>query len=283
MATKACEAFQVDLPDLLYGELDAERRQASDSHAAACEGCRGLLDELRAIRAAQAEFAPPPLLTSRIKLAARDALLQPNQPPRLGGAGGTLHVVGTALLAACVGMVAFGLGIAYERGGGPDAPARTAETPPSPAPQVLVREPQPEWLVEISKKPPQQPGAAVPRGAPEEWQRVLKQNGEARLARGQFGSAREFFLSAVDLAPKGRLAAEARVGAAEALLRAGDRAGALEELREVRVKVMAGALYGSAPLLQRISELMDEADPPPEVSEAPPPAEDKATGSERGE
>ena len=36
--TTACESFQAELPDLLYGELPPERKESAESHAAGCSG-----------------------------------------------------------------------------------------------------------------------------------------------------------------------------------------------------------------------------------------------------
>src|SRR5690606_18666829 len=70
-----CETYQADLPDLLYGELDAEARASGEAHRRACAACDGLTRELQAVKGALPPLRPPPLLAARLKLAARDELL----------------------------------------------------------------------------------------------------------------------------------------------------------------------------------------------------------------
>ena len=65
----------------------------------------------------------------------------------------------------------------------------------------------------------------------------------------------EFFRRSAEMAPESSLATAAEVGAAEALLRLGNREQARAELERARRAILAGARFGNAALLQRIHEL----------------------------
>ncbi len=263
-----CEAFHSDLPDLIYGELRGERKAAGETHMAGCPGCTELVSDLQTVRTAQKRHAPSPLLTAQIKLAARDELLDGPRTPVLGW-GGSLHLATIAVLAACVCLAGFGLGIGYERGRDAPRPAPLSIPPPvahddvprPPAGPGFARDEPPE-TIEISD------GAGgvdsgFPRGTgkrdPEAWQRSMEDAARGHLSRGDWTQAREFFLAAAEAAPEGPRAATALAGAAEALLRAGDKAKAREEIETLRRKIMAGRLVGDAALLQRLLELSDDA------------------------
>lgn len=241
----SCDTFQAELPDLLYGELAPERRATAESHARACPACAGLLDQLRGVRGALPPLHPPAHLAVHLKLAARDALLHDLQ----GGAPGRSVLGATAalLLAACVAATAFALGVAYERG----QPARL--------------EPVEGDVVTIPSPPGAAPNPAPghPRGGQDPatgaaWQRVLLEAGRDRLEAGQAAQARTFFLRSAAMAPATALATAARIGAAEALARQGQRPAARAELEALRTEVRGGVQPGDAAHLQRIAELLQD-------------------------
>jgi hypothetical protein len=259
-----CEAFHSDLPDLIYGELRGERKAAGETHMAGCPGCTELVSDLQTVRTAQKRHTPSPLLTAQIKLAARDELLDEPRTPVLGW-GGSLHIATIAVLAACVCLAGFGLGIGYERGR--DAPRPTPlpnplpfardDTPTERPPRLARDEPE---TIEISNGDGRtESDVPRPQRDPEAWQRSMEGAARGHLSRGDWSQAREFFLAAAEAAPQGPRAAAALAGAAEALLRAGDKTKAREEIETLRRKVMAGRLTGDAALLQRLLELSDEA------------------------
>lgn len=254
--TPGCEAFVTELPDLLYGELPSERREIAQAHAEACSACGELLRELQGVKGAMPSVAPPAALGTRLKLMARDELLAEGPAP-LGAAGGPLHLAAVAVLAAC--LVGFALGIAFERRQPQPSPtqangrAAASRTPTLPVPDGPAQLP-PETLP-IGADPPPTP---VP-GAGTAWQRVLYDAGQARLQANRLAEARTFFARAAALDPQGSLAAAAEVGAAEALLRQGKRADALKELEATRRAILAGKRYGTGAVLQRIAELVQEA------------------------
>ncbi len=248
-----CDRFCEDLPDLLYGELPADHRERAEGHADGCASCQSLLTELRAVRGALPELAPPVHVVDRIKLAARDVLLA-EQAPAVAARGGTLHAVAAVLLAACVCLAGFGLGMAYERGRASDPapqPQRPRAAPPQPDADETWIEVQGTGSKPLRLAPSSQP--------PEAWQRVLHDAATERLRAGSWVAAREFFLAAAEIAPRSPLAAAAEVGAAEALLRRGERARAAEELERTRRRIHAGARFGDPSVLQRIAELAEEA------------------------
>lgn len=56
-----CEAFRASLGDLIDGSLPEAERQALEAHAATCDACRAVLDDLRRIKSVAASLdAPPP-------------------------------------------------------------------------------------------------------------------------------------------------------------------------------------------------------------------------------
>ncbi len=245
-----CDTYQADLPDLLYGELDAEARSSVEAHRHACAACDGLTRELEAAKGSLPPLRPPPLLVARLKLAARDELLERGgvsvaaPPPR---APATLRIVSVIVLAACVGVVGFALGVTWQR-----QPARAVLPVPTTPTEVP---PAPEWAEPAEPRTPPR----VPPRSPEAWQRVLFDTAAGVRAQGDLERAREFFQRARDVAPEGPLAAAAMVGEAEARLRAGDRAEAARLLEEARRGIYGGRLVGGPGLLQRIAELQEEA------------------------
>lgn len=262
-----CDALQQELPDLLYGELDEALRSACAEHTAGCPACAQLLAELQAVRAVEPRPVPPPLLGWRVKLAARDALLNgdPDALPQ-DRRGLFLPLLTAGLLATLLALTAFALGVAVGR-----RAARRGSPPALPLPEVpdadAVRpaEPGPGEPRELGAEAdglPRPPRRAldVPQ-ASVAWQRVLLDAARARLAKGELRAAREFFVHAARIAPRGPLAAAARLGAAEAALRAGRSQTAAHELQALRKELLAGLLSGDAALLQRLDELLDEAAP----------------------
>jgi hypothetical protein len=261
-----CEAFTSDLPDLLYGELPADRLAAVKEHADSCTPCQELLGELRGVKGALPSVVPPPTLGTRLKLLARDELLADSDSrPRLDARGGPLHLIVVGVLAAC--LVGFALGIVFERGRDEPTLARSSPTPstlPSPRPSVspepsLALPDGPDQLEPGIKRSDPPPPTPVPK-APAAWQRVLYDAGRSRLRQGKLAEARVFFLRSAKIDPKGSLAAAAEAGAAEALLRQGYRQKALAELEQIRRAILAGKRYGDGNVLQRIAELVRESE-----------------------
>ncbi|MBX3471472.1 MAG: hypothetical protein KF878_31855 [Planctomycetes bacterium] len=247
-----CEAYQADLPDLLYGELDPDARPGVEAHRRGCDACDALTRELEAVKGALPAVRPPPLLAARLKLAARDELLDRGAPtfappPRDPA---TLRLVSALVLAGCVGLVGFALGVSWR-------PA-----PPDPGPGLL-RAPgtptevptPPDWA---EPEPTRPPPRVAPR-SPEAWQRVLFDTAASQRQQGDTRQALEFFRRARAVAPEGPLAAAAMVGEAEALLRLGARGEAAGLLEEARRGILGGRLAGGPGLLQRIAELAAEA------------------------
>jgi hypothetical protein len=254
-----CEAFHTDLPDLIYGELSGDRKHAGEAHMASCALCTELVSDLQTVRTAQRQHLPSPLLSAKIKLAARDELLD-EQPTPVLGRGGYLHLATVGVLAACVGLAGFALGIAYDR----DRPAPLApppfarKTPPSPPPSFVPLPARDDRPLTIEISDGSDPDRPVRRD-PEAWQRSMEDAGRSHLGRGEWTKAREFFLAAVDALPEGPRASYSLAGAAEALLRAGDKATARAEIETLRRRIMAGSLEGDAALLQRLLELSEDA------------------------
>lgn len=260
-----CERFQLDLPDLLYGEMPPEGQAAARAHAEGCAACAALLAELKGVKGALPTVTPPAALGTRLKLMARDELLSAGpreQKAEVSAAGGPLHLAAVGLLAAC--LIGFGLGIAFQR-----RQADRLPPPPPPSPSVAVnpipalpvpRDPDelPEGPGVIEATDPTPPVAVPRRGAA--WQRVMYDAGYARLQQGKLEDARTFLLRAAAVDPDGALAAAAEVGAAEALLRQGRRQDALAELEAVRRAILAGKRYATGSVLQRIAELVSEAE-----------------------
>lgn len=259
-----CEVFQAQLPDLIYGELESVRKQAAEGHAAGCPQCQGLLSDLRGVRDALPTIKPPPTLGTRLKLTARDQLIDEKVALVPAHArGGSLHLAVTGILAGCVCLAGFTLGIAYERTrpapSDPALPAQGEELPPLDVPKApadLGAKEEPEWIEINDKTGGKRP--SVPRRSAA-WQRVLLDAGRAALKRGKPGKARQFFLRAAAVDPDGSLTSAAQVSAAEALLQLGEREKASQELEATRRAIIAGTRYGNAALLQRITELRAEA------------------------
>jgi len=251
-----CERFQAELPDLLYGELDAEAQPEVEGHLEGCSSCQGLTEDLRAVRQAVRRDDQPDALAARIKLAARDELLAGRRGG--GGAarrGGPIHLVALVVLGLCVLLAGFGLGVAWERQDPreDDLAARPEPTVRVPAPDEVGGD-EPDWVGEFGPDPAIDPAGRVPR-APEAWQRVLFDAASGHQRRGDLAAAREFYARSVAVCPEGPLAAAAWVGAAEVELERGEAAEARRILAEVRVGVQAGHLPGGPRILQRIAEL----------------------------
>ena len=243
-----CSAFQAELPDLIYGELDAEARPRVEEHLRGCSACAGLTDELRAVKGALPRLDLPPLLGARIQLAARDALLEQRGPAGLRG--GPLHLAAAGVLGLVLVAVGFGLGVAWKR----EAPGEAGLVLPV-DPERLAREPPTTPGVPPERADPGRPHA--PR-ALEAWQRVLHDAGRTCLDRGDATQAREFFRRAEAVHPQGPLALPARLGAAEAALRLSRREDARELLRSVRAALATGEVPGGAALLERVQALEQE-------------------------
>lgn len=253
-----CDGFQQELPDLVYGEVDPEVRPHLDAHGASCGPCAALLAELLAVKGALPELRPPPLLAARVKLLARDELLarqaaeeQARPAPPVGP---TLHLAAVAVLAGCVGVVGFVLGVRY-RG---DEPSLEVPRGPGDVTTEPRQVPGDAAWIGTSEGPDELPSTGprrpVPR-APEAWQRVLFDSAKGMARKGELRQAREFYRRAVAVAPDGPLAAEAQVALAELLLVAGERDEGLKLLEATRRGILAGKLVGGPTLLQRIAEL----------------------------
>lgn len=242
-----CEAFQADLPDLIYGELAPERRAALEEHAAGCLPCRELWDDVAEVKGALPAPAAPPQLGTRLKLLARDQLLEQGPPPAADRAGGPIHLALVALLGMC--LAGFGLGVAFERRQGSD---------PGPRPTLPFVDP-PEGPDDLPQEPSRPSGSAIPPQAGPAWQRILHDAASERLTSQRWEEAERLYRRAAKVAPRGPLAAASRAGAAEALLRRGERSAALGELEVLRRELQAGLIPGGAPLLQRVAELSQEA------------------------
>jgi hypothetical protein len=254
-----CETYQAELPALIYGELDAEARPAVEGHRRECASCDGLTRELEAVKGALPEVRPPPLLAARLKLAARDELLarghgvQVEVPPPPPDA--TLRLASAIVLASCIGIVGFALGVVWS-----SAPTKKAPEPPRlPLPRTDTDLPTtPDWVLPETE-PPRAPPRMPPR-APEAWQRVLFDTAASLKQQNDLRQACEFYERAQGVAPDGPLAAAAMVGRAEALLALGQRDAASALLEEARKAVLGGKLAGGPNLLQRIAELAQEAE-----------------------
>ena len=245
-ASITCEAFQADLPDLIYGEFEGERRAALEGHAAGCPACRELWEEVAQVKGALPTPALPPQLGTRLKLLARDHLLA-QEPPAADRTGGPIHLALIALLGMC--LVGFGLGVAFQR---------QRDESPTPRATLPFLEP-PEGPDDLPRDPPRPTGTAIPPQAGPAWQRILHDAAQERLAGQRWEEAERLFRRAAKVAPQGPLAASARAGAAEALLRRGERSEALAELEVLRRELQAGLIPGGAPLLQRVAELTQSA------------------------
>lgn len=242
-----CEVFQSELPDLAYGELPPERRAQAEAHAEGCASCGAIYAEVKGVKGSLPPPLPPPQLGARIKLMARDQLLE-EKAPTPDRTGGPIHLAIVTILGAC--LAAFGLGVTFER------QRRGAETPrPSLSPEDLsfpTRTPRP------SATPARPSGTALPPQARVAWQRRLHEAGLERLAGERWEDAEAFFRRAASVLPEGDLAGFARAGAAEALIRSGREEQGRAELEKLRREVRGGRIPGGAPLLQRIAELAGE-------------------------
>lgn len=245
-----CDGYQAELPDLIYGELDPEARPLVMDHRRDCSACDALTRELEQVKGALPPLRPPPLLAARLKLAARDELLDRRgvadgpPPPPLGS---VLRLVAAVVLAACVGVIGFALGVSSRPSSSAD---ETRLTVPRTATDVGTT---PAW---VDPEPPRGPPRVPPR-SPEAWQRVLFDSAVGLREQGDARQAAEFFLRSISVAPEGPMAAAAMVGRAEALLQVGERAEAATLLEEARRGILAGRLVGGPTLLQRIAELAE--------------------------
>lgn len=244
-----CDSYQAELPDLIYGELDPEARPLVEDHRRGCTSCDALTRELEQVKGSLPQLRPPPLLAARLKLAARDELLDRGAgasssgmdgppPPPLGS---VLRLVAVIVLAACVGLVGYALGVS----------SRPNDADRLSLPRTATDVPTPAW---VDPEPPRQPPRVPPR-SPEAWQRVLFDSAIGLREQGEPRQAAEFFLRSISAAPEGPLAAAAMVGRAEALLQLGEKAEAMQLLEDARRGILGGVLVGGPTLLQRISEL----------------------------
>ena len=64
-----CEHFAEAISSLADGTLDPADRPRLEAHLEACDGCRALLDDLRALRRDAAALPPPPPMAPRIRSA----------------------------------------------------------------------------------------------------------------------------------------------------------------------------------------------------------------------
>lgn len=244
-----CDSYQTELPDLIYGELDPEARPLVEDHRRGCTSCDALTRELEQVKGSLPQLRPPPLLAARLKLAARDELLArgsgPSDGPPPPPLGAVLRLVSVVVLAACVGVVGFALGVSSRPRSDGDgtrlAVPRTATDVPAP----------PGW---VDPEPPRGPPRSPPR-SPEAWQRVLFDAAVGHREQGDARQAAEFFQRSIAVAPEGPMAAPAMVGRAEALLQLGERAEAATLLEDARRGILGGRLVGGPTLLQRIAEL----------------------------
>ncbi len=243
-----CEVFQSELPELVYGELPDERRAQAEAHAEGCASCGAIYAEVRGVKGSLPPPLPPPQLGTRLKLMARDQLLDEKEPAP-DRTGGPIHLAIVAILGACV--AAFGLGVTFER------QRRDTSTPrPSLSPGDLTF---PSQTPRPSVTPARPTGTALPPQARSAWQRRLHEAGQERLGSERWEDAEAFFRRAADVLPDGDLAGFARAGAAEALIRQGKEPQARGELEALRLEVLAGQVPGGAGLLQRIAELSQSA------------------------
>lgn len=239
-----CEGFQSELPDLVYGELPEERRAQAEAHAEGCASCAAIYAEVRGVKGALPAPLAPPQLGTRLKLLARDQLLE-EKAPAPDRRGGPIHLAIVTILGAC--LVAFGLGVTFER------QRRGQETPrASLAPEDLTF---PSLTPRPSATPARPASTALPPQAREAWQRRLHEAGQERLDTKRWEDAEAFFRRAASVLPDGELAGFARAGAAEALIRQGKEGEARRELEALRREARAGQVPGGAALLQRIAEL----------------------------
>lgn len=231
-----CEALETALPELLYGGLPDDEAQAANAHLARCAACNRLVDELRPIPGSLRKAPAPPDLLQEIKLAARDQLLEQELTARRG----PLHVLATVVLAACLTLVGFALGVRWDsdeapRGLGPD---RVVITPG-----------------EGGGGDSEAPGDRPPRVVDgEPLQRMLIDAADGYLGR-EPERARDYFARARELAPRSPLAAAARAGEARALLALERPQEARELVRETRALILAGDLRADAELLQQLYDL----------------------------
>jgi putative zinc finger protein len=243
-----CEVFQSELPDLVYGELPDERRAQAEAHAEGCPSCAAIYAEVRGVKGSLPPPLPPPQLGARIKLMARDQLLE-EKAPAPDRTGGPIHLAIVTILGAC--LVAFGLGVTFER-------QRRGEGTPKPSlsPEDLTFPSQPP---RPSATPARPVATALPPQARPAWQARLYEAGQERLGSERWEDAEAFFRRAASVLPEGDLAGFARAGAAEALIRQDQKAAARAELDLLRREARAGRVPGGAELLQRIAELSQAA------------------------
>lgn len=237
-----CETLQTAIPELLYGSLPDAEAQAANAHLARCEGCNRLVSDLRPIPGSLSKPAPPPDLATQLKLAARDELLERQQ---LTGRSGPLHLVATIVLALCLALVGFALGVRYQRTqtGELDTPGTQDD-----GDGVEITHGDGDGTGSGSGDPREIEGA-------EALQRMLVEAAQGYLQRRELERAKDYFSRAQDVAPRGPSAAEARAGEAEVLLELGGKQRARELLRETRALIIAGDLSASADLLQKIYDL----------------------------
>lgn len=240
-----CEAFQSELPDLVYGELSDERRAQAEAHAESCASCAAIYAEIKGIKGALPAPLPPPQLGTRLKLLARDQLLD-EKAPSPDRTGGPIHVAIVTILGAC--LVGFGLGVTFERRQQEGGPTPRVSLPP----EVLTF---PSRTPTATPTPARPTGSALPAQARSAWQRRLHEAGEERLQAERWEDAEAFFRRSAALLPDGPLAGSARAGAAQALIRQDKRGQARTELEALRRDLQTGVVPSDAALLQRVAEL----------------------------
>lgn len=130
----ACERFTAELSELVDGTLDVAMRARVEAHVEACDDCRALVAELRAIkeqaRAAE-RLAPPESLWPRIAARLRDQGVAPAGSSRTSARTATWQWM--AIAAAIVLGVGLALFITWSR-----RPVPTTASNPQTAPAAAT-------------------------------------------------------------------------------------------------------------------------------------------------
>ena len=122
-----CSQIHLELPGLLYGELDSKARAAVESHLASCPQCKKEYESLQRTTAAMDQWSGPQAVTSPDELADTVLKLQRSRPqvfrlaPLLTGSEAAIVVFGS--------LVLMGANISYGRGGLSLSFGATAATP----------------------------------------------------------------------------------------------------------------------------------------------------------
>jgi hypothetical protein len=130
----SCDRFTAELSELVDGTLDLAMRARVEAHVEACDDCRALLADLRAIkeRARGAErLAPPESLWPRIAARLRDQGAAPANSTRIGRASTWQWMAIAAVLVLGVGLALF---VTWSRRPATTPATTTANQQPQPAP-----------------------------------------------------------------------------------------------------------------------------------------------------